>query len=238
MLAVLLAASACMLWAAHRRSQSGPALPWIFFSSMTLLIFILKLGGHFGSYLVYLFQLNLPFTLLATASLAPALRISRPWMAWIFALQALIVIRATAPPRPGRDPQLIAAWQTMEDEAAKSSRLFAPWDLACWQMEHGRELQDSGHRESFLPAVQASRRFPRLFSRAAELEGQAAAVQAREDQDLAAGAYDLVLLHAGDTRHRSMLNRKYRRLGWVALPYPQGKDFVKMEAFQLKSPGP
>jgi hypothetical protein len=149
-----------------------------------------------------------------------------------------VLLHGVAIARPEADRQNLDSWESVEREAAQSRRLFAPWDLAAWQVEHGREVQDAGQRDSFLDVAKASRRWPSLFPRGAELEAQVAAVQDREDRDLKAGAYDVVFLHKGDLRRQALLGAKYGRLGWVSLAYPQGKDFQVILGYRLKPPAP
>jgi hypothetical protein len=227
-----------LFWIALSKGKAAASLPWILFACVSLLAFIMVLGGNFGSYMAYLYQFNLPFLLLALASLIAALGPKRPWMIWALALQMLIVARQVGVARPGQDAPTLQAWDTIEAEAAASKRVFAPWDLACWQVEHSRELQDAGHRAYFGYAMLAARRYPHWFPRADALQLQAKRVEEREDADLRAGAYDLVLLHRDDLIHKELLNGRYEWMGWLSLAYPQGKDFQVIEAYRLKPPAP
>jgi hypothetical protein len=231
-----LALGLALTWAASRQAGLSRARVWILFSCATLLLFILKLGGNYGSYLVYLYQWNLPFALLALATLFEALPQGlRPLLPWALALQWLVLAHGLAVEQPQEDLQTLASWETVETEAVRSHRLFAPWDLASWQVEHGREVQDAGQRSDFLHAAEISRRWPGLFPRGAEIEAQVAKVEAREDRELRDGDYDLVMLHKTDLRRRALVEKKYRLLGWVPLAYPQGKGFEVILAYRLKS---
>lgn len=183
-------------------------------------VFCLSLGGHSGTYTVYLIQLGGPLLLLALASgyrgsPAPS------WLAWALAGQLAWIVWRLPMELPRENFRLNKAWFVLEAEASKSKRLFAPADMAAWQLARGRELQDAGHRDSFYQAPLQPPKWLSLFPGSIRVSERAAEHRRDEDARILGGYYDRIFIERDDESRRWLLQGRYEPLGEVFLPYPQ-----------------